>query len=374
MKNDLFGVIYTGESNMQLRDLTYSRSIAAVPFGGRYRCIDFMLSSMVNTGITNVGVICQKNYHSIMDHLGTGKEWDLRRKSDGLFILPPFVTKDNTGIYKGTVDALRSCMGYIRRSSQQYCVMVGSHTIFNTTFDEMLDQHIETGADVTVMYSHEPSEPGDDEFDNARLIIDGNGRVSDIELNPYQARSDAQSCDAYIIDKSLLEYLVEEAATRANYDWMRDVLLQKVNSLKIYGWCYNGYVARINSMTSYFNHNMALLDREVREDMFNPSHPIYTKIKDEVPAIYGPDARVSNSIVADGCIIDGEVENSVLFRGVRVGRGAKISNCILMQAVEAQEMCELDHVVLDKSVTVKRGRKLMGHQSFPIILRKGAIV
>ena len=157
MKGNAFGLIYTGESNLQLRDLTTSRSIAAVPYGGRYRCIDFVLSCMVNSGITNVGIIAQKNYHSLMDHLGAGKEWDLNRKRDGLFILPPYVTKDSTGVYKGTADALRSVMGYVRRSSQKYCVLTGSHTIYNTTFNDMLRFHEEKDADITVLYNDEKS-------------------------------------------------------------------------------------------------------------------------------------------------------------------------------------------------------------------------
>ena len=374
MNGNLFGLIYTGESNMQLRDLTYSRSIAAVPFGGRYRCIDFILSSMVNSGITNVGVIAQKNYHSLMDHLGSGKEWDLRRKRDGLFILPPFVTKDNTGIYKGTVDALRSCMGYIRRSSQRYVVLTGSHTIYNTTYEPMLEQHIATGADITIMYRNETQTDREDQFDNMRLTILPGGRITDIEINPYRPQSNARSCDAYILERTLLEYLVEEADAHANYDWMRDVLLQKIKSLKIYGFEYKGYVARFNSLISYFNHNMALLDPAVREDLFNPAQPIFTKIKDEVPAIYGSNAQVKNCIVADGCLIEGDIEDCVLFRGVRVGRDTKLRRCILMQAVEIQDQCELDHVILDKSVIVKRGRRLMGHENFPVILRKGAVV
>lgn len=376
MNGNLFGIIYTGESNMQLRDLTYSRSTAAVPFGGRYRCIDFMLSAMVNTGITNVGVITQKNYHSLMDHLGSGREWDLIRKRDGLFILPPFVTKENTGLYKGTVDALRSNLGYIRRSSQRYVVLTGSQTIYNTTYDAMLEQHIATGADITVMYNVKPDEEGaaEDIYEDTRLVLDENGRITDIEINPYRPHSDARSCDCFILEKTLLEYLVEEAASHANYGWIRDVLMPKLGVLKIHGFRYDGYVARFNSLTAYFKHTMALLDDNVRKDMFSSEHPVYTKIKDEVPTLYGPNAKVKNSIVADGCVIDGEVENCVLFRGVRVGKEAKLSNCILMQAVEAQSTCELDHVILDKGVTVKRGRRLMGHETCPIILRKGTIV
>lgn len=374
MINDTFGLIYTGESNMELRDLTYSRSVAAVPFGGRYRCIDFLLSCMVNTGITNVGVIAQKNYHSLMDHLGSGKEWDLHRKRDGLFILPPFVTKENTGIYKGTVDALRSCMGYIRRSSQRYVLLTGSHIIYNTTYNEMIERHITTGADITIMYSQCPSCDPEDQYDDLRLTVDESGRVTDLAVNPYRPKSNSQSCDAFLMEKTLLEYLLEESASHAKYDFTRDVLLKKIDTLKLYGWEYKGYVARLNSLGAYFRHNMALLDRKVSKDLFNSEHPIYTKVKDEVPAFYAEGASVRNSFVADGCIIEGSVENSVLFRGVRVSKGASVKNSILMQAAEVQEDCLLDHVVLDKSVIIKRGRDLKGYDHFPIILRKGTVL
>lgn len=210
MTDKAFGLIYTGESNMQLRELTYSRSIAAVPFAGRYRCIDFILSSLVNSGITNVGIITQKNYHSLMDHVGSGKEWDLHRKRDGLFILPPFVTRDNTGIYRGTIDALRSVLGYIRRSAQRYVVLTGSHTIYNTTFTEMLAQHIKTGADITIMYNEETDFNPEDQYLDLRLTLHESGRVTDLQLDPYRPLSNLQSCDTYIMEKTLLEYLIEE--------------------------------------------------------------------------------------------------------------------------------------------------------------------
>lgn len=374
MQDSAFGLIYTGESNMQLRDLTYSRSIAAVPFAGRYRCIDFTLSSLVNTGITNVGVITQKNYHSLMDHLGAAKEWALQRKRDGLFILPPFVTRENTGIYSGTVDALRSVMGYIRRSSQRYVILTGSHTIYNTTFEAMLAQHIETGADMTIMYNETPPDEEGERFDDLRLYFDLNGRVTDMELNPYRPTSSFCSCDVFIMERMLLEYLVEEASARALTDFTRDVLLKKVDALRIYGWRYDGYVARLSSLAAFFRHNMDILRPEVRENLFNAEYPVYTKTKDEVPTRYGKNARVVNSMVADGCVVDGMVENSILFRGTHVAAGAKVSNCILMQASNVHEDCELSYVIFDKSATIRNGRKLAGYEGFPIVIRKHSTV
>lgn len=374
MQENAFGLIYTGESNLQLRDITYSRSIAAVPFGGRYRCIDFILSSMVNSGISNVGLIAQKNYHSLMDHLGSGKEWDLHRKRDGLFILPPFLTRENTGIYRGTVEAFRSCMGYIRRSSQRYVILSGSHTIFNTTLNEMLAKHIETGADITIMYNEFSGTAQDEQFDDLRLTMDGTGRIYDLQINPYIVTSRFRSCDVFIMEKTLLEFMVEECYAHANYDFIRDIIVKKVGVLKMFGWEYDGYVARLDTIGDYFSHNMALLDSDVRSDLFNKEHPIYTKVKDEVPARYTDGSFVKNAVVTDGCIIEGSVQNSVLFRGVHVGRNSNINNCILMQGAEIQDDCTLEYVIMDKGVTVNKGRRLIGQKAFPIILRKGVTV
>lgn len=374
MISNAFGIIYTGDNSMRLKDLAYSRSIAATPFGGRYRCIDFILSCMVNSGITNVGIIAQKNYHSLMDHLGSGKEWDLHRKRDGLFMLPPYVTRDNVGLYRGTVEALKSVSGYIRRSSQRYAIISGSYTIFNATFNNMMEQHIKSGADITIMYSEEYTFDPDDQYDDLRLTFDANGYVQDMEINPYQPSSPYKSCNVFLMEKTLLEYLVEEASAHGLYHFHEDVLMRNVNKLKIFGYKYEGYVARLNSPQSYFSSNIELLNKTVRADLFAEKHPIYTKVKDEVPARYGPMAKARNCVVADGCVIDGEIENCVLFRGVYVARGAKISNSILMQAAQVHENVELNYAVLDKSVIIKRGRRLSGHEAYPVILKKGSIV
>ncbi len=374
MINNVFGLIYTGEANAQLRELTFSRSVAAVPFGGRYRAIDFLLSDMVNTGISNVGLIAQRNYHSLMDHLGSGKEWDLHRKRDGLFILPPFVTKDNIGVYRGTIDAIRSVLGYVRRSTQKYVLLTGSHTLYNTTYDAMLRQHIETGAELTIMYSVEHEFNREDQYDDLRLTMDENGRITDLSLNPYFPTTNFRGCDAYIMEKERLEYLVEEAASHGEFDFMRDVLIKNVNKCRMYGWRYDGYVARLDSVNTFYNHNMALLDQKVRADMFNPMHPIYTKVKDEVPAKYTDSGKIKNSMAADGCIIEGEVENSILFRGVHVCKGAIVRNSIIMQACYIGENSHLSNVVMDKGVSVLSGRTISGYATYPVILRKGSTV
>ena len=374
MINTAFGLIVTGERTTRLKDLTLSRSTAAVPFGGRYRAIDFILSNMVNAGITSVGLITEKNYHSLMDHLGSGKEWDLHRKRDGLFILPPFMTKDNAGVFRGAVDAIRSVIGYVRRTQEDYVVLSWARNVLNVDLVPMMEQHMATGADVTILYAEDGSLQPEEQSQDLRLMMDEKGRVTEMELDAYRPRSVNRSADVMILKKELLEYLVEEAFARGEYDFHRDILLKKYRTLNIMGYKFDGFLARLESIENYFAGNMALLNPDVQADLFNPRHPIYTKVKDEVAARYSVSAQVKNSLVADGCVIEGQVENSILFRGVHVKPGAHIYNSIVMQGSEIGENTLLDHVILDKGVKILPGRTLQGYNSFPIVIRKNQTV
>ena len=375
MIHDAFGLIFTGENNPYMRDLTLSRAVAAVPFGGRYRVIDFILSDFVNSGIRNVGLITQKNYHSLMDHLGTGKEWDLNRKRDGLFLLPPFSTKDNTGVYRGDIDAFHSVMQYVRHSNQKYLIFSGSHTIFNTTFEAIVKQHKETGADMTIMYNEDDRFNPQEQNRDLRLLFEEDGMtVRELEWNPRYPRSNYCSCEIVVIDKALFEDLVEESYSRGGIDFVRDILLTHMRELKIMGWRYDGYVARIDSINTYFEHNMEMLNKSEAFDLMNGNHPIYTKVKDETSAKYGDHAEVRNVVMADGCYVDGAVENSILFRGVTVERGAVVKDSILMQGVTIRSGAKLDHVILDKGVKVNEGRILTGYEGIPLVFRKNLTV
>lgn len=374
MIDNAFGLIVTGERTTRLKDLTLSRSTAAVPFGGRYRAIDFMLSNMVNAGLTSVGLITEKNYHSLMDHLGSGKEWDLHRKREGLFILPPFMTKDNAGVFHGAVDSIRSVIGYIRRTQDDYVILSWARAIMNVDLVPMMEQHLSTGADVTILYAEDGALQPEEQSQDLRLIMDEKGRVTEMELDAYRPRSVNRSCDVMILKKELLEYLVEEAYARGEYDFHRDVLLKKCRTLNITGYKFSGFLTRLESIESYFAGNMALLNPDAQADLFNPKHPIYTKVKDEVATRYSVSAQAKNSLVADGCVIEGQVENCILFRGVHVKPGARVFNSIIMQGSEIGENVLLDHVILDKGVKILPGRTLQGYDSFPIVIRKNQTV
>lgn len=375
MIRDAFGLIYASEQNINLRELVFQRTVGAVPVGGRYRVIDFILSNMVNSGIRNVGVIAQHSYHSLMDHLGSGKEWDLSRKNEGLFILPPYFGGESAGQYRGLVDALKGVMPYINRSAQRYVILSGAHTVYNRVFDDVLRYHIDVGADITMLYNEEDELLFQGErFGDVRLHLNEAGRVVDIETSSAITDSKMVGMDAYVMRKDLLEYLVEDCVSHGKYDFITDFLMSNLNRTKVMAYRHFGYVARLHSVASYYKMNMDFLDPDVQKDLFTGENQIYTKIKDEVPAKYTKGANVKNSLIANGCIIEGEVENSILFRSVYVGKGAKVKNSIIMQSSEIYNNADLEYVILDKSVSIRQGRRLIGDEVFPVIIRKGAIV
>ena len=373
--NDVMGVIYTSKDNLNLRELTTNRAVAALPVAGRYRIIDFVLSNLVNSGVRNVGVIAQKNYHSLMDHLGSGKEWDLHTRNNGLFILPPFLTRENGGEYSGLVEALRANFDYLRRSTQPYVILSSSDYICNTSFEDMVAQHLSSGADVTMMYikvKPEHLEFSSSSANNHSYLKIGEGNlVEDIEVNPNAANYPNLSMNVFMIKRTLLIHLIDQASARGAKDLDSEVIRPYVNSgaLKIMGYEFKGYYRRIETIKGFFKFNMDLLNYDVRRELFN-THPVYTKTRDEVSAIYRSSAEVKNSLVADGCIIEGSVENCVLFRGVHVGRGARLKDCIIMQDCYIEEEVEMENVILDKVVTVRAHGRLIGQRQYPIVIGK----
>lgn len=377
MMKNVMGIIYTGEQNSSLRELTSNRATAALPVAGRYRIIDFIVSSLVHTGVKNVGVITQRNYHSLMDHLGSGKEWDLHGKNDGLFILPPFLTRENTGLYSGMLDALSSNTGYLRRSKQEYVILTNSHYVYNVDFNDLIAEHIERDADLTMLYAHKDGiSPNARREDYAYLNIADDGRVIGIEIKPTMPSYPNELLEIYLLRRELLRYLVDSAAANGQHHFRRDVIQRLVNEggLKIYGHEFGGAYWRVDSVQSYFQMNMALIDPQVRQALFDPDRPVFTKIRDDMAAYYGQDAKVKDSLVADGSRIDGEVENSVLFRGVRVEKGAVVRNCILMQDAQVEAGAELNYCVLDKQAVIRADGRLIGHQSYPIVIAKNVII
>ncbi len=369
LKN-VMGIIYTGERDSFLRELTLVRAIAAMPVAGRYRVIDFLVSGLVNSGVKNVGVIMQKNYHSLMDHLGSGKEWDLHGKNDGLYILPPFLTRENVGVYNGSIDALHSNFGYLRRSRQEYVLLCNSLMVFNPDFNGMFDAYQRSGADVTILYSRDPNlrrpEYG------IYLDMNDEGIITDLEIDPTRPRYENTCMEVYLLRKSLLMDLVDRGAAHGYHDLTRDVFQRLIRDagMRVAGYEYKDVCYRMDSVQSYFKFNLDVIDPKVRHALFREDNPVYTKVRDELPARYLENAKVIHSIVADGCIVDGTVENSVLFRGVKIAKDAKIKNCVIMQDSIIEEGVELENCILDKQAVIKRNGKLIGPNGYPIVISK----
>ena len=373
MKN-IMGMIYTGERDQQLRDLTSNRAVAAVPVGARYRLIDFILSSMVGSGMRNVGVITQRNYNSLMDHLGSGKEWDLHGKRSGLVILPPFLTQDNVGGYAGFLDAIRSNLHYLRRSKERYVVISDTHMLYTARFDDMVAAHEASGADITLMYT---KEAGVRRNGAGRYIqVEEDGKVTGLEIDPSIPRFACTYMECFCIRRELLINLVDTAVSRGQYHLTRDLLMNGIyqGTLDVRGYENPGKVWHIDSVSAYFECSMDMLKDEVREDIFPQDRPVLTKLRDEMPTKYVKGCKVVNSLIADGCIVEGTVENSILFRGVHVKKGAIVKNSIVMQDGLIEKGAELQCCILDKQVTVKEGQAVIAPRSYPTVIAKDKTV
>lgn len=372
MTSRTLGIIFSNMHDEELQDLTIKRTIASVPFGGRYRLIDFVLSNMYNSGITKVGVITKSNYQSLMDHVGSGKEWDMAHKREGLFILPPF-GHAQSGVYKSRLDALSSITDFLRRSTDEYVLMSDSNVVCNMNLSQPIEFHIRSRADITAI-CRTAAMPENMAGEVTAYHTDSSGRVTDIEIAPSAEGKVTMGMNMWVVGRSFLERIVAEAASRGYDSWERDVLQKRLRDYRICAWEFDGYAGRIDSIQDYFRVNMDLLRQEVREELFYRYGHIYTKVRDEVPAKYGPDASVSDSLVADGCTIEGSVEDSILFRGVHVGRASKVSHSIVMQGTRIGENVRLNYLIVDKDAYISDSRVLMGYDSYPLFIGKGGMV
>ena len=368
------GILFPNSYDSLVPDLVGVRLMASIPFASRYRLVDFILSSMVNCGIDNISVIVRKNYHSLMDHLGSGREWDLTRKNGGLNLVPPFAEK-TVKIYNGRVEALASILDFLKEQKERYVVMADTNLAVNFDFKALINAHMESGADVTIAYQESELPKSFMEAQNIgtsfyyTLGIE-DGHVTKMKINACDAGIQNFSMNIYIMDRELLIDQINTAFVRGYVYFERDILAPQLNRLDVRAYRYDGYVARISSMKSYFDENMKMLDDANVSALFSGRNPIYTKIRDDHPARYINGSKAANIMAADGCVVEGEVENSILFRGVRIGKGAKVKNCVLMQDTVVEADAEMEYVVTDKNVTITAGKRLKGVDTFPVYVAK----
>lgn len=374
-----FGIIFANIHDDNLPEMTMRRTIGSVPFGCRYRLIDFTLSNMVNSNINKVGVITHYNYQSLMDHLGTGKDWDLARRSGGIKLLPPYITAyDNTsddGLQNSRLHSLKGILNFITRSTEEYAVLSDCDAICNINLNEVFNYHVKNESDITVVATKTMLHREDVgkqiivEAGNDNVVTDFLEQTSDLNGERLV------STNIIILKRELLQSMVLEALSHNHHHIYKDSFKNYLPTKKIMIYEHKGYYATIKSIVDYYKTSMELLEPETRESLFNVEHrAIYTKVRNSTPTKYEDNAVVENSLIADGCIIEGTVKNSILFRGVKVGKGTVVENSIMLQDTYTGENVSLNCVITDKNVVIRDGRRLSGHETMPFYINKGAMI
>lgn len=359
----IFSDAFSGE---RIGELTSKRNLASTPFGGRFRLIDFIMSSLVNASVPNIGVITRNNYGSLVDHLGSGKDWDLNRKNGGLKILAPFVVSNGKNI-NTKMDALASIKTYIKHALEEYCILADANIVCNIDFKSVLKTHIEKNADITCLYRTAFARSGE-----MSIKTEQNGHICDVLYNTDDSTDKRDVIvKIYVMKKSFLLELIDKGITFGWDDIDKDFIAKSFSNYKVYAYKLQGYCSVIRDINEYYSANKDLLDKNIRSELFKTDAPILTKVKDSVPTMYGENCKISNSLVADGCKLDGIVENSILFRGAEIKKGAIVKNSIIMQNSVIGEDCVITNIIADKNVVISKDKILTGYESLPFVIAKG---
>lgn len=368
------GLIFSNIHDTSIPELTRMRTIGSVPFAGRYRLIDFALSSMVNSGISKIGIVTHNNYQSLLDHLGNGKDWDLARRSGGIKILPPYISAfDNAAankFYTSRLEALMGTVNFLNRCNEDYIVMSDCDVICNIDLSDVIEKHAERGADITFVTKKDELVGVGKEEQLTLIKADADGNVTDVTSGHYDGESQLY-INIMVMKRQYLVNVVENAISHGHHSFLHDIIMHNVGKAKYMVYEYDGFYAHIGSMAGYFECSMKLLDNDTRDRLFGiKNRPVLTKVRNSAPTRYCEGAKVTNSVVAEGCVIEGTVENSIIFRGVKVGKGAVVKNSVLFQDTYVCNGASLNCVIADKNVIIKDGRTLSGHESMPFYIGK----
>lgn len=373
-RNDTMGIILSSTENIP--PITDKRSADALTIAGRYRVIDFVISCMSNAGIQNIGIATSFNYSSLMQHLRVGEPWDLDRKTNGLTVLPPNVEKPNASTFRGTIDMLDGIRNYIKLSKQTYVVLSLDNGIYNIDFGDAVESHIQRQADITLIYKDKKEDNlPESEFSRFTLLhLDADERVTDIAIKPSYPDSTIVAMGLVIMEKALLESIIDECVARCETDFLRDAIVKKLDAMRIFGYKYTGVATKIDSMKSYYEANMNFLKEDFRDAIFDSERPVFTRSTAQSPTVYGEDAIVDDCFVSDGCKIEGNVSESILSRMVTIEKGATVKNSILFHNCIIEEGAVVENVVLDRSVHITKGRKLIGTKSYPLAISEETVI
>lgn len=366
------GIIFANIYDDLMGELTTKRTMASVPFGGRYRQIDFALSNMANSGIHQIGIISRYNYQSLIHHIGSGEEWNLELQEGGLDFLTPYAMS-HTGNYRGKMEALYDAMDHLTYGDQEgYVVLSDSGVLCNIDLTKVIESHIASGKDLTVVVKGGVNK----KIVDLAIAVDKQGEVTEMAVDYAAGKDYLASMGLFIISRKLLIHHVKECVARSLYRFERDFVLRQfqANNLTVNVFPFDGVVLFNESTEEFYHNNLALIDSDVRHDLFSGRHPIYTKVRDRVPTYYGEDCQIDNCIVADGCRLEGTASRSVLFRQVSLAPGAVVEGCVIMNDAVIGENSEIRYAILDKDVTVRPGSRLIGTPEHPVLIKRGETV
>lgn len=365
----VLGMIFANIHEEALGALTDMRTMGSVPFCSRYRLIDFPLSNMVESGVTKIGVVTNANFNSLMDHVGTGKPWDLSRKTDGLYLLPPY-SLNSTTMWGNRIDAIYGNMGFLDQSNQEYVLMTDCYNVMNIDYDALFEAHEKSGAAVTIV-GVKGKKPANISSVLVMNDIAEDGKILDAAIDPAADEDVFYSCNIILIKKYLLQTLITTAHSKNEVSFQRSILMNCISSGKAYAYdATDCFVGTIDSVQSYYDISMSLLNKDVKNRLFDAERPIYTKERDDMPTLYGTEAKIKNALIADGCEIKGTVENCIIFKGVKIEADAVVKNSILMQDTVIGEGTKVNYIIADKNVNIKSGIELSGAENFPVSLSK----
>ncbi len=373
MSNMFSAIVFSDTYEDTVNELTRVRTHASIPFAGRFRTVDFVLSSLVNANVSNVAVITKKNYASLEDHLEGGRYWDLDHRNSGLRILSPFFKTENNSeafMARGRLDALRSVQIHIKAIKEDYVVITNANLVANIDFEDVFDSHLKSGADITAVYSKQSS------TSTADLVFDveGNSRINEVTFSNADGDSKNVSLSIYVMKRDLLLDIIRTADSHDYYNFEKYVLVRGASVYNITGYEHKGYASVIRTVKDYYETSMQMLDSDVRMQIFMPERPIVTRPKDSVPTLYQYNAKIENSLIADGCHIDGTVKNSIIFRNVTVETGAVIEDSIIMQNCVIKRGANLKCVVIDKDSEISEDKQLCGDKYYPYVIEKGLTI
>ncbi|MCF0112244.1 MAG: glucose-1-phosphate adenylyltransferase subunit GlgD [Erysipelotrichaceae bacterium] len=366
---DALGIVSFGNDAIRVEGLMDYRPISAISFLGRYRMIDFVISNMTNSGIENIKVFVKKQPRSLIEQLGTGRHYNINSKRGGLQILYGETDDMTSGIYNHDVSAYKANKEFIEDAKQEYVIIAPGYMVYSINFEEVLKAHKESHADVTVVYKSIDT-ANENFFGCTTLELDDAKRITGTAVNMGRYKNRNVSLDTYVMTRKLFLDLVDEASRISSLYMFRDILRDCVEPLNVVGYAYKGYCACINSLPAYYNASMELIDHKVAKDLFKPGWPIYTRTNDSVPAYYGEDAKVTNCLIANGCRIEGELENCVLGRGVTVKKGCKIKNAVILPETYIGEDTTIEYAVVDKKVVVKSVKEIKGTETAPAYIKR----